>query len=483
MPEGGVLILDEHEVGWEEDQVPQKINRDNDEAFTGEFIAHPETCAQINGTRQTFSLHVSAPDDPNFLPLPRLASKAARSGKKAVLASNSCKVCHEEALAVPLNTVEVPPPANSLDPFDMPHSPPPLLPTPHWLELQPADFVNSLQITGHLTAKARGKELVIAICNRITQKNFAIRISFGLEVHCFWIPTSWYEVITSALTIARGRKSRAFAIPDEYIDGPVKAAKLLESSSDAEAAFKRLKWTLIFVDHDVMITFHLMQLPASFTAADLRPGSSIWRCLWSSTHGPVHSLEPEETMATLRAWRTHPDRLGDFTPIFITIKSTQTVFNGYGAQETTDLLLLALIHPQMPTVHLVLPSTHLPYVSGKSPFRMNLSGHRKYLKLVSAYRRSNVVLDKAALDEAHALGLFIPNAVIQPNGHASVPLNLVGEEPSIPTQLREDRRQVTLRALNYAITLPGGKNGVVTYTLFTARAGENWVTSVHIHFL
>lgn len=226
----------------------------------------------------------------------------------------------------------------------------------------------------------------------------------------------------------------------------------------------------------------------------------------------------------LRAWRTHPDRLGDFTPIFITIKSTQTVFNGYGAQETTDLLLLALIHPQMLTVHvcthsetwdrldkaliryhasrmeLALPSTHLPYVSGKSPFLMNLSGHRrKYLKHISAYRRSHVVLDKAALDEAHALGLFIPNAVIQPNGHASgecstayvlstshpalVPLNLIGEEPSIPTQLREDRRQVTLRAPNYAITLPGGKNGVVTYTSFTARVREDWVTSVRIIFL
>ena len=35
MPEGGVIILDEREIAWEETTVPKKIKRDDDKAFFG----------------------------------------------------------------------------------------------------------------------------------------------------------------------------------------------------------------------------------------------------------------------------------------------------------------------------------------------------------------------------------------------------------------------------------------------------------------
>lgn len=44
-------------------------------------------------------------------------------------------------------------------------------PTIAELSIPPANFVNDLDITGRISAKARGKELVIAICNSKTRKN------------------------------------------------------------------------------------------------------------------------------------------------------------------------------------------------------------------------------------------------------------------------------------------------------------------------
>lgn len=91
MPEKLIYKLLEREIRWEEHKVPVAVSRANHEAFfgasfcfcesrpmgsnsfefiTGEFITHPECCARVNGTRQTFTLHVSPPTDPNFVQLP-----------------------------------------------------------------------------------------------------------------------------------------------------------------------------------------------------------------------------------------------------------------------------------------------------------------------------------------------------------------------------------------------------------------------------
>ncbi|KAJ7710693.1 hypothetical protein B0H17DRAFT_1123812 [Mycena rosella] len=432
MPEGGILKLYQREIQWEERQVPASVDRDDDEAFIGRFVTHSACCARINGTRQTFSTHLASPVDEHFEPLPRFGPPPPPPKKKMNVKPRSpffCKACdedeypHEDEQAEdisdgscclsdeePLEAVN-----KSNNPADKNVSlsstdsdAPPMAPN-----MAVADYINSLNIEGCLSIQARGKELLVAIVRKKTGINFLIRDNFGLEGHCFWIPTDWYRTITSQLPVTRGQKSYTFRIPDEYIDSPVNGQVI-----SIRAVFIRPEWTLLFVDHNMLITFHLM--------LDLQPGSSIWNSLWSKTHGPVYNLEPEETMEALDAWRSD---------------GTQTVFNGFGAQETTDLLLAALIHPQMPTTYvcrddhvwgcfrqavidydkhrmdLLLPS-RLPYVSSPRPFRMNADGDRRYLACISTYRRSHVLLPAAALFAAHKNSLFLPGAYIQPDGKA-----------------------------------------------------------------
>ncbi|KAJ6469536.1 hypothetical protein DFH09DRAFT_1111147 [Mycena vulgaris] len=386
MPEKGVVKLNEREVRWEERQVPKKISRDDDQVFY-------ECCARLIGQRQTFSLHVCSPQDPNFLVLPGVLPDSSTSKTGKTKSPYYCKACHSAR-----NDEDV----EEITPSISASSPETVSATT--TSTPCAEYVNSLNIVGRLYAKARGKELLIAICNKSTAENFIFRIAFGLEAHCFWLPTRWYTTITSQTPVKRGEKSRAFPIPSEYIldsDAPSKEGHIIS----IQAAFIRPKWTLVFVDHNVLITFHPMQASPAFLPSHIEPGSTskIWSALWSSTHGPVYSQEPDATLRALRDWRSRISKQSDgqqnFTPIFLSIKGTQSVFNGSGAQEATDLLLLAMIHPQMPTYYicredetwarleravidydknrmdLALPSSRLPSVSGPAPFHMNHDGH------------------------------------------------------------------------------------------------------------
>jgi hypothetical protein len=125
------------------------------------------------------------------------------------------------------------------------------------------------------------------------------------------------------------------------------------------------------------------------------------------------------------------------------VKTTQEVFNGYGAQETSDMLFEALIHPAMSTFDVCRDETvwtrfkaavfsyqkeriwiataspsKLPYVSGPLPFRFDKDGHHRFLAHVSTYRRSHVKVTQETLSKIQALGLLNPSAVIQSNGGA-----------------------------------------------------------------
>jgi hypothetical protein len=147
----------------------------------------------------------------------------------------------------------------------------------------------------------------------------------------------------------------------------------------------------------------------------------------------------------LNLWRETSIVKNDQSPIFIAVKSTQTVFNGYGAQETCDMLVEALIYPTMPTVSVcsgediwkrfkdkvisyqkervsialtTRTSLMLPYVSNDRPFRFDIKGHNLFLSHVSAYRRSHVKVDQEELDKMQALGLLNPLAILQDDGRA-----------------------------------------------------------------
>lgn len=169
----------------------------------------------------------------------------------------------------------------------------------------------------------------------------------------------------------------------------------------------------------------------------------FWAVLWDGHHGPVYSLEPEATLAALYAWRELIRNSGySETPIFTAVKDTQWAFNGFGAQEATDLCLVASISPLMPAfyvcdndnlwtefveavikyhqgrMYLAREGSDLPHVSGACPFFMNVRAHARYLASVGPYRRKVVCFDEAGLQRAHERGLFTPNTIIQPDGRA-----------------------------------------------------------------
>ena len=165
--------------------------------------------------------------------------------------------------------------------------------------------------------------------------------------------------------------------------------------------------------------------------------------IWSSSHGP--SLVSERLLAEdgLEAWRLSKIAKYDVKPIFLSVKDDQKVFNGYGAQETCDMLFQALLSPCIPTsavcedsqlwirfkmavfeyqeIRLALinstPSI-LPFVSGRRPFHFNKDGHNRFLTHVSTYRRKYVKVNKDQLKQINEYNLLNPNAILQDNGKA-----------------------------------------------------------------
>ena len=96
-------------------------------------------------------------------------------------------------------------------------------------------------------------------------------MSFALEGHSFWIPTHMYDDIVSYSPVNKGKTSRAFAIPSKYWDGLPGMVGYLS----IQAAFRCQDWTLLFIDHNVMITFHVMGLQNPCKKEDLEPGSLV----------------------------------------------------------------------------------------------------------------------------------------------------------------------------------------------------------------
>ncbi|KAJ7277035.1 hypothetical protein C8J57DRAFT_1466352 [Mycena rebaudengoi] len=519
MPEKGVMGLYKREIDWEAQlKSPSRISKDDDEEFFGDFVTHPACCSRVQGCRQTFTIHVASPSDPHFIPLPVTRPQAVKKAKakkskktKATVNPFHCKFCYSSPeepedgseqldgapveLQTPKLTASVASNVSSSS-SSLPDS----QKGPEFLAIPAAEYVNSLNIRGRLHAIHRGKEMVLAICNSKSCQNFLLRVNFAREAHCLWIKTDWYRKIVSLDPVQRGEKSNAYRIPADYLVGTPTESSLVS----IQAAFICPEWTLIFVDHNVMITFHLMQASPLLTIKDLIPSSPIWLSLWSRTHGPVYSLEPEATVQALSVWRQQIISKQDYTPIFLSMKNHQEAFNGSGAQEATDQLQQALISPLTPAVYICThdalwkrffdivitydadrlnlgnKDNNLPYVSGLNPFCMNYDGHKRYLKHISCYRRNKVFLDAAQLKAAHELGLFNPNATIQPDGRAIV----IPNTPSIwtstcmpqavPTQMRADRNQARVMVPNYMVHIAGGNKGTTLYTPFTAQGGEGW---------
>lgn len=155
----------------------------------------------------------------------------------------------------------------------------------------------------------------------------------------------------------------------------------------------------------------------------------------------MFSKEPTQALAVLEQWRDETLNKQDDTPIFIAIKDTQTVFNGYGAQETCDMLFDALLSPCMPAylvcqnadlwnrlldavcdyqqgrIDLVSCKT-LPAISTATLFTFKNSAHSDFLTKISCYRKKNVLVQAGVLEKINKLGLLDPEATILGDGTA-----------------------------------------------------------------
>jgi hypothetical protein len=86
------------------------------------------------------------------------------------------------------------------------------------------------------------------------------------------MPTELYHAIIDAGPVSRGVKSKTYRIPPEYYcnTNPTTASQV-----SIQAALVGPRWTLIFSDHNVMITFHVMALHKPCTYMDFQPNSKV----------------------------------------------------------------------------------------------------------------------------------------------------------------------------------------------------------------
>ncbi|MGH7238965.1 MAG: hypothetical protein ACREHG_02750 [Candidatus Saccharimonadales bacterium] len=134
--------------------------------------------------------------------------------------------------------------------------------------------------------------------------------------------------------------------------------------------------------------------------------------------------------------------------IYDAIKLQQDIFNGYGSQESSDLLLYCRIHPRMPVSkicgndtlfarfsHVVInyqlelynrflsrdAPNRLPLISPHNmltPFYFNQTGYDTFIQSVRTFRRTYVYMTFEELKAYEEDDLWNPLAVIQPDGSA-----------------------------------------------------------------
>ncbi|KAL0061153.1 fatty acid synthase alpha subunit Lsd1 [Marasmius tenuissimus] len=392
----------------------------------GTWVFHMECLARLEGGRQTVSYHPPPPDSTIFKPV----SDAAKG-------NGPCTLCPNE---VPSDIEEAKPPS--------------------FLKIgrkfvSVAELFNQLHAKGRLYCVARGKELVAVF------GEFIIRTHFAMEGHCFWIPTTQYRDIIRLPTENRGSTSMAYRVPSHLAHGPNSTSLV-----SIQAAFVRPDWTLLFCDHNVQITFHIMRVRRTCTENDVLPGSELWPYLWSASHGPIPDIEPVAHESVLTKFRT--THKNSKRPIYSVIKSDSRYFNGLGAQEACDMLVRNLVHPLTPTSwicsndrlwdrlkkaiidhfdftrRLIYESNNppFPHVSSDAAFKMNTHAHTRYITTaVFCYRRASVLVDQRWLTAAHILNLFDREAVLGSKGKAARPLEpdvAVGSTPfpTVPVSMR-----------------------------------------------
>ncbi|PPR07981.1 hypothetical protein CVT24_002693 [Panaeolus cyanescens] len=480
MPEYAVV----HRIVQEMNHPPHKVksrarDKDKDPRFNmiGKVKIHVNGCANEEGNRPTVSLH-QCKDSAIFETLGK-GKETGAAGEDSV-----CSVCTpDEPLTVQHDKTKI----------------------SREQTKSGSQHINDLNIEGRLMPVVqRGKELAFVV------GKYAFRVCLSLEGHGFWLPTSMYHDIIGAGTVSNTGNTM-YRIPRKHWRGPPGIAGRIRIIMSFECA----TYTWIFADHTAAMTFHVKACKECPSEADLQVGSKFWGLLWSKSHGPDLVQQPEEALRVLEAWRVTNIKKRSEKPIFFSVKETQTVFNGYGAQETTDMLFWALIMPIMPTYAVCATGTtwerfksavfeyqqertrlmdakcsesKLSYVSGDDPFRFQTSAHHHFAGHVSVFRRAWVKVPLNHLQKAKELGLFNWHATLEDTGQAhvrkgeSLGYQAHQQKRNLPHYQRKGtggltETQTYILVRNRELTVRNARKGLVTaksYTPFSARFNPLW---------
>ncbi|KAK7436536.1 fatty acid synthase alpha subunit Lsd1 [Stygiomarasmius scandens] len=236
----------------------------------------------------------------------------------------------------------------------------------------------------------------------------------------------------------------------------------------------------------------------------------LWNRFWSQHHGPVYSTEPDLTVSILEDFRRRIcEKLSiNYTPIWQVMKDTQDVFNGFGAQEACDALCAAHIHPRMPVtficknsvlwnrfqatvieqhcsrVRRIQSKPILPYASKEMAFCMNTKGHNMYSQGILCYRREKVYVTQKWLDEAHAMGLLDPNAVLGEDGIAKAQMGDTLSDSHNFCAAPQKVRGKTVGLLNYVHKIPKNQSSSTSinmYSPFVCQCPEDWSYALEVY--
>ncbi|KAG8930845.1 hypothetical protein FRC01_002189 [Tulasnella sp. 417] len=152
-----------------------------------------------------------------------------------------------------------------------------------------------------LIVAVRGKELVLGF------KKYAIRVSFATQGHCFWIPNADFEGMVEGGAEPFTSKGKSYPLPIEF--QAASKGQVLNEKRHVRIAMsvRGPSHTLIFVDHNMLLRFHILKFKTPLKAQDLVPGSEAWPLLWGKNHGPDAVLEREAWLSEYDAWI---DRIG-----------------------------------------------------------------------------------------------------------------------------------------------------------------------------
>ncbi|KAG8988862.1 hypothetical protein FRB90_002523, partial [Tulasnella sp. 427] len=311
----------------------------------------------------------------------------------------------------------------------------------------------SSRVPSSLLVAVRGKELALAY------KKYAIRVSFATQGHCFWIPNKHFDLLISTGAKPFTSKGRSYFLPLTLQEESQGQALSNKRHLRITMSFKGPSHTLVFVDHNMLMKFHIRKFKKPLGLLDLRPQSEAWPLLWGKNHGPDVILERAAWLREYEAWVS---RIQDSdSPLLQAYLKDNKVSNGWGEWQGTDVLARASLHPLwsasrfsncpeavarlegaiIAMAELYNPQTNkptkdLPFIT---VFKSEDYAHQDWLaKAVFVYRKSSVSVSEEELDSLLARGLLSSYNVINVSGDGTC------KDGVNPTPLKE-RPRTTLR--------------------------------------